>query len=229
MKYLSPLLSDARASIGGATASKNRGGNYFRARVAPVQPRSVAQQEQRSNLATLSGAWKGLTASQRAGWNALAATITLKDSLGNSYNPTGSQLYVGNNRNLSQVNSTVVDTPPTSKPDFEDVTPLTLTATAGTPTMAITTGLGAAPTGTIFLVKAAAQQSPGRSFVGQSRYRVIGHFPASSFASLNVLSAYNAKFGALVAGSGLFVAVLLVDIATGFASQQATASVLVGA
>jgi hypothetical protein len=229
MKYLSPLLSDARASIGGATASKNRGGNYFRARVAPVQPRSVAQQEQRANLAALSGGWKGLTQSQRDGWSALASGITLKDSLGNSYKPSGSQLYVGNNRNLSQIGETVVDDAPTSKPDFEDITPLGLTATAGTPLVEISTGLSAAPTGTVFLIKASPQLSPGISFVGLSRMRVIQFDAASLFATLIVTTNYTARFGAPVAGSGIFVAVTQVDIATGFSSTVATASTIVAA
>lgn len=41
MKFLSALISQGSASIGGATFSKNRGGNYIRKRVAPVQPLSL--------------------------------------------------------------------------------------------------------------------------------------------------------------------------------------------
>lgn len=229
MKYLSPLLSQASGSLGGATAAKNRGGNYFRARVAPVQPRTVAQQEQRANLAALASAWKSLTVDQIAGWNSLATTITLKDALGNSYIPTGEQLYVGNNRNLSQVDETVVDDPPVSKPDFPDPTPITLAATAGTPTMTLATSLAAAPTGFVFEVRATAQLSVGRTFIGGSQYRIIGHFAASTFASMNILSDYTTRFGALVAGAKVAVALRLVHIATGFASTKATATVVVGA
>lgn len=229
MKYISPLLSDARASVGGATFSKNRGGNYIRAKVAPVQPRTVAQQNARSNLATLSGMWKSLSASQIAGWNALASGITLKDSLGTSYKPTGNQLFVGNNRNLSDAAQTVISAPPSGSPDFEDISPLTLVATAGTPAFTVAPTIGAAPTGMIFMVKATPQVSPGRSYFGKSSYRQIQSFPASAFASLNIRAAYVARFGALIAGQRINVAVSLISIATGFQSIEVTATILVGA
>lgn len=229
MKFISPLLSDARASVGGATFSKNRGGNYIRAKVAPVQPRSTAQQEARSNLATLSGMWKTIGAADIAGWNALASGITLKDSLGNSYKPTGAQLFVGNNRNLSDIGATIIETPPPAAPAFEDITPIAGTAAAGTPAFAITTGAAAAPTGFVFLVRATPQSSPGKSYFGRSAYRVIGHFAASSFASLNVLSVYTAKFGTLVAGQRINFSVSLVSSTTGFQSIEASGSLLVAA
>lgn len=229
MKFISPLLSDARNKLGGSVASKNRGGNYFRSRVAPVQPRSTAQQQVRSNLATLSGMWKGLTDDQRAAWSALASGITLKDSLGNSYKPSGSQLFVGCNRNLSTVDESVVDDAPVSKPDFEDVTPLVLVGTAGTPGLHVTTGMSAAPTGFVILVEATPQLSAGIAYLGKSAYRVIGHYAATSFASVNILAAYNARFGALVAGARIGVKVSLVEIASGFQSTPASTDSLVGA
>ena len=229
MKFISPLLSDARASVGGATFSKNRGGNYIRAKVAPVQPRTVAQQDARASLALFSGQWKGLTATQRAGWTGLAASITLKDSLGTSYNPTGNQLFVGNNRNLSDAVESAITTAPASAPDYPEITPLTLAATAGTPTMTIATALSAAPTGFVFLVRATPQSSPGRSYFGQSSYRLIGSFAATAYASLNILSAYTARFGTLTAGQKVQVAVSLVQITSGFQSLQNTAVVIIGA
>jgi hypothetical protein len=229
MKYISPLFSDARASVGGATFSKNRGGNYVRAKVAPVQPRSTAQQEARANLSTLSAMWKGLTQTQIAGWNSLASSITLKDSLGNSYKPTGAQLYVGNNRNLSDIDETTVDDAPAASPSFADVTPLAGSAAAGTPAFTITTNTGAAPDGFVFLVRATPQLSPGKSYFGKSRYRLIGHFADTAYASLNVLDDYTARFGALVEGQQIAFAVSLIEIASGFQSIEATGTLLVAA
>ena len=228
MKYLSALLTQASGSLGGATAAKNRGGNYLRSRIAPVQPRSVAQQEQRANLAALAGAWKALTQTQIAGWNSLASTLTLKDPLGNTYVPTGEQIYVGNNRNLSQIAATSVDDPPTAKPDFPDPTPIALTAVSGgSASMALTTSLSAAPTGFAFLVRATPMISPGISFIGTSRYRIIGHFADTAYATMNILSDYQARFGDLVSGAKIGAALDIVNIATGFASTRATATVVV--
>jgi len=228
MKYLSALLTQASGSLGGATAAKNRGGNYLRAKIAPVQPRTVAQQEQRANLAALAGAWKALTQAQIAGWNSLASTLTLQDPLGNSYVPTGEQIYVGNNRNLSQAAETSVEDPPTAKPDFADITPVGMTAVSGgTPSMTATTALAAAPTENVFIVRATPMISAGISFIGASRYRIIGHFAASTYASMNILADYQAKFGDLVSGAKIGLAVDMVSIATGFASTRATTSVIV--
>jgi hypothetical protein len=229
MKYLSALISQGSASIGGATFSKNRGGNYIRKRVAPVQPRSSAQQAVRATLSALSGQWKGLGAAVIAAWSALASTITLKDSLGNSYTPTGNQLFVGCNATLTACAEPVVTAAPAGTPAFPDMLPIAVTATAGTPSLAITTSLAAAPTGYLFLIRATPQGSAGIAFFGTSKYRIIGHFAASMFASINALSAYNTRFGALVAGSKLSVRVTLVQISSGFESMYAEATIVVAA
>lgn len=228
MKYTSPLLSQARASLGGTTFSANRGGNYTRARVAPVQPRTAAQQTARAQFSSVSGDWKTLTVAQRAGWTAAAAGITLQDSLGNSYVPTGNQLFVGLNRNLLVNNEAIVSAAPGSKPDFVNLSPFTLTSGAATPALAIIPPLGAAPTGYIFEVGATAQVSPGIAFFSKSSYRYLATFAATAYASLNILSAYNARWGTLVAGQRIAIRIRLVQIATGWASTPATANFLIG-
>jgi len=229
MKYTSPIISQARASLGGATFSANRGGNYVRARIAPVQPRSPAQQAARGQFSTVSGDWKTLTAAQRAGWVAIAATVTLQDSLGNSYIPTGNQLFVGNNRNLLVNAEPVVSAAPGSKPDFVNLSPFTLTSSAGTPTMSVAPPTTAAPTGFVFEVAASSQQSPGVAFFSKSSYRYIETFPATAFAALNILAAYTARWGTLVAGQRVAIRIRLVQIATGWAGTPATANFLISA
>jgi hypothetical protein len=229
MKFLSALISQGSASIGGATFSKNRGGNYIRKRVAPVQPRSSAQQAVRATLAALSGQWKGLSQAVIAAWSALASTITLKDSLGNSYIPTGNQLFVCLNATLTACAEANITAAPGAPPAFADMLPIAATATAGTPSLAITTSLAAAPTGYVFLVRATPQGSAGIAFFGTSKYRIIGKYAASSFASINALSFYNTRFGALVAGTKLSLRVTLVQIASGFESMYAEVSIVVAA
>lgn len=229
MKYLSPLLSDARASIGGATASKNRAGNYFRERIAPVQPRTQAQQIVRANLSFLAAAWRGLTQAQIAGWNAVAQTIVRSDTLGNKYKPTGEQLFVGNNQNAVNAEVSEITDPPISAPSFPGPIIAAVTCTAGTPAFTIDSNLGAAPTGFKFLVATTPQVSAGISFLGKSRYRLTESFAASAFATLDILAAYNALFGTLVAGATIGVSVSLVEIASGFKSQPSVAVITVGA
>jgi hypothetical protein len=229
MKYLSALLTDARASIGGATASKNRSGNYFRARIAPVQPRTPNQQLVRATLSTLAAQWRSLTQDQIAGWNALAATIVRKDTLGNSYSPTGEDLYVGNNVALTLAGQSTVSDPPTTAPTFPGPLNLTATATAGTPSFAVLSGLGAAPTGYLLNIRATKQLSAGISFVGNSLFRNIEAAAASAFASANILDTYTGMFGTLVPGAVIGVQMRLIDIATGFQNLAASVVIVVAA
>lgn len=75
MKFGQPLLTtELSGSIGGATASKSRGGvGYFRVRRVPSNPRTFLQSLVRATAASIAAAWRAtLTGTQRAGWEALA-------------------------------------------------------------------------------------------------------------------------------------------------------------
>jgi hypothetical protein len=221
MKFLSALLNQGSGKIGGSVFSTNRGGNYIRAKVAPVQPRSVAQQSGRASLAALASSWRLLTPAQIAAWNALASNITLSDSLGNSYTPTGEGLYVGNNRSLVLNTESIISNAPISKPAFPDMVPITPAAAATADTFVVTTGLTAAPTAQLFEVSATAMLSAGKTYIGKSQYRYIGSFAASTYASLNIKTAYQTRWGTLTAKSLIGVKIRIVDVASGFASVAA--------
>lgn len=101
MKYVpSALIGRLSRSAGSTTAGHNRFGAYLRNRVIPTNPSTSKQTAVRGSLGTLSTAWRGLTAGQRAGWTALGASIVRTDSLGQTYTLTGQQAFVSLNRNL---------------------------------------------------------------------------------------------------------------------------------
>jgi hypothetical protein len=58
MRYLSPLLSDARGKLGNTVFSRNPSGLYSRANTPPAQPRTVSQQTGRANFGTIAEAWR---------------------------------------------------------------------------------------------------------------------------------------------------------------------------
>lgn len=74
MKVTSAFLETMRGKIGGAVASKARGGiKYFRALVTPSNPRTTQQSRIRAILTGIAAAWTAtLTTPQRAAWSALA-------------------------------------------------------------------------------------------------------------------------------------------------------------
>ena len=117
---------DARGSIGGQVHSKNRYGNYIRARTTPVNPQSTRQNFVRNIVQYLSQRWSNtLTQLQRDGWEVYAAAITRQNKLGAQIKLTGFNHYIRSNTPYIQAGETVVDAPPT-----------TLTLPAGDPLFA---------------------------------------------------------------------------------------------
>jgi hypothetical protein len=164
MKYTGLISSDARGKDGGNVASRNRFGTYLRRHVAGVQPRSTAQMANRNTFGALSSSWRGLTAAQVQGWNTLASTVTFKDSLGASYNPTGAQLYMLFSRNLNRAGIATAASAPTAVPSIPAITGLTATWVYGftTASVALTGGgTGYSATGTFTVTWSTGTQASG--------------------------------------------------------------------
>lgn len=99
MKYLSQIMTSASGSMNGVTASRNRGGQYFRRRAVPVNPNTSAQQSARAALSTLTTAWgTELTESQRQGWNEYAQVVPVTNTLGESIKLSGQQMFIRGNQ-----------------------------------------------------------------------------------------------------------------------------------
>lgn len=229
MKYRSTLFDEARNKIGSAVASKNRNGNYFRNLVIPSNPRTPRQTAVRALFTNLSSAWRGLSEAQRMGWTSLAAQVTLRDALGNSYKPTGQQLYVGNNTNLTNAGLAVIDDAPAvpdAVPDVE-LSGVIASVEASTPfTHTLSLYMGGGTTGQIVLISATAQYSAGRSYVGRSQYRILEPLPLPATVPTSILSPYENLFGSLVVGSKLSVSIVGITV-HGFASIPSRVDTLV--
>lgn len=227
MKYIGLLSSAASGKLGGIVASHNRGGSYFRHHAIPTQPRTASQRSVRNQLAAFSSAFKGLTATQIAGWNALGATVTLKSKLGTTYHPTGQQLFVSCNKHLAAIGiATVLGTAPTI-PSIPGISTFTMTQpTPGTTVTAFDyTITPALPADFGVEVRATSVQSNGRSFAGKSLYRTLaGYNPATSTPS-SLFAIYTARFGPLPQTGIISFQLRLVDPASGFAGAPVTANV----
>lgn len=109
-------VSEIRGSIAGQTFSRNRGGSYIRNRTKPINAPTVPQSEWRSTFTGLMVAFSGLTPDQKVAWNTLAETVTRKNKLGESYTPSGVQLFMQNNLNLAAVGGGVISVAPVAEP-----------------------------------------------------------------------------------------------------------------
>jgi hypothetical protein len=221
MKYIGLLSSAASGKLGGIVASHNRGGSYFRHHSVPTQPRTSAQKLVRNQLQAFSSAFKSLTASQVAGWNALAATVTLKSKLGTTYHPTGQQLFVSCNKHLANVGITTQLSSPPSIPSIPGLTTFTSTP-VGSGTTVSSFGLATTPnlaSNFAVQVRATAVFSGGRTFIGKSAYRNVWGINPSPAQPTNaaIFSAYVAKFGPLPASGQIGFALRYVDPVSGFA------------
>jgi hypothetical protein len=108
------IVGQLSGSLGGQTASRNRGGQYLRMRSVPTNPNTMYQQTVRNVMATLVQLWNDtLTPAQRSAWNAYAAAVPVTDSLGESINLTGQNWYIGNNTARVNAGLARVDDAPT--------------------------------------------------------------------------------------------------------------------
>lgn len=130
MKYLPGLLAGQLSGKAGNTvASRNKFGSYFRTRVNPMLVQNSYTGAVRANFGGNSQAWRTLTEAQRTGWTALGASISRTNSLGQTYHPTGAQMYNSVNRNIFTYGGTALAAAPvyTAPATLVTVTP---TATA---------------------------------------------------------------------------------------------------
>lgn len=119
MKFTPGIAVGAMSgSIGGTTASHNKGGPYFRTRAIPTNPNSDTQLQRRAALATMSQNWRNLTSAQRQAWTEWARQNPITNALGQSINKSGHQSFVGLNTRILMDAGTVIDVPPViSAPD----------------------------------------------------------------------------------------------------------------
>jgi hypothetical protein len=199
MKYISPLISDARNKLGGTVFARNRAGVYTRARVSPTQPRTPSQQANRANFAALSASWKALTQTQIQGWNNAATGQLLTDTLGHSFMPTGAQLYMRCSRNLGLISLPPIGDAPAGPPPFPALGPLAAACTRFEGSLtAVTLSLPAALISAApnMVAYATAGLSPGINFIPRHFYRNLPTpYPATAGTTPVV-------YGSIPAGGG---------------------------
>ena len=117
------IMTQMSGSLGGLTASHNRGGIYLRSRTIPVNPATSRQVTMRTILAFLAARWgSALTAAQRAAWDLYGENVLVTNPLGDQVQLSGQQWYVQANATRMQaddflanaVGTSVIDAGPTN-------------------------------------------------------------------------------------------------------------------
>lgn len=170
MKFLSQLVTSASGKIGGIVASRNAAGSYFRSRVKPTNPKTLAQSGARSQFATASKQWQNLTDSVRGAWKMWAAEHPKRDRLGVTVARTGQQEYVGQwIANTAAAVAVAVTPPPGDRVTPPVFASATISAATGVGSFTL---LAAPPTGAKLTLSCTPVLPPGRAFLGKPSLRV---------------------------------------------------------
>lgn len=222
------IATDARGKIAGVVYSKNAAGAYIRQKVSPTQSLTTRRGLVRARMTNLSKYWSAtLTPAQVLAWNAFSKNNPVTDVFGRTQTLSGIQTFCRLNAQILNVGGTQIDDPPTSL-TIQGITTITVTATAGTPALSIAYGPTPLDTNVKLNVFATQQLPSGRTFT-KSFMRWIFHSAAAAATPANILSAYTAKFGALVEGAKIGILVNVVDETTGAATTGLYALVTVAA
>lgn len=223
----SALVSDMRNKLNGSVFSKNRGGNYLRNKVTPVNPQTSFQSAFRASFGGFSSSFRGLNPNDIKGWNDAAGSFPYVDIFGDTKYLSGIQLYVKLNQNLSNAGRPEISaapTPATVKTASADE----LSATASPASLGLDytiTGAGGACT---VIIEATRGVSAGRNFL-KNEFRVIATAPDTTpITPTNLLIAYTARFGNLKSGQRIGLRIKCIENLTGQASPVSSITTIVG-
>lgn len=224
---LSALISDMRGKLNGSVFAKNRGGLYLRTKVTPVNPKTLAQQAARNLLASFSQGWRSLTQAQRNSWNSAVSNFSTTDVFGDIKNPTGLQLYVRLNANISNGGGSAITSPPLPS-GAPALTSLGLTAAVTGDAFDVAFAPSPVPADTTLYIQATPGLSPGIENAN-SEFRTIGTVAAAGTTPADLFTEYTDKFGGLIEGQKIFIRAKFINLLTGEVSQNVVASAVVGA
>jgi hypothetical protein len=218
------LVVGLRGKVGGSVASHNRGGDYMRNKVTPVNPKTSYQSNVRNRFASLSSGWRNLTQAQQNAWIAATPNYQKSDIFSDMRSLSGLQLYQRLNNNLLSSGGTAITSPAPNK-GVSQVTIGALTYTSGTPALSLAYSANV-PALTRVKVFATPPLSAGINFV-KSQFRLISTLAPAAVSPTNILAAYTTKFGAVGAvGTKIFVGIVFVDQTSGLSSPMQTVSAI---
>ena len=222
---LSALVSGMSGKLNGSVFAKNRGGLYLRTKVTPVNPQTSAQVAARNLLTSFSQGWKSLTEAQRTAWNNAVENFQTTDVFGDLKKPTGLQLYIRLNANISNGGGTPITSPPLPS-GVTALTALSLSAAFTGTAFDVTFAPTPVPADTALYVEATTGLSPGINNAN-SKFRTIGVVAAAATSPADLSTEYTDKFGALVEGQKIFIRAKNINLLTGEVSLGLVADAIV--
>lgn len=217
MIYTGSFVSTASGSIGGITASRNKGGQYLRSRAVPTTSTTTPALNAKALLASASAAWDNLTDVQRNAWTRYGTIRQEVNALGQVKILTGIAAHNRSYTRMARAGLTPLLVPPIgSDPDALATYSATFDIGAGTSALTFTpTPLGT--TRSLWL-EAAVVDSPGIEYV-QSVKRLCNISAADLASPFDYQSVVEAVFGPLSVGQKVVLLPRVFDRVSGLLSQ----------
>lgn len=220
-----PFVSAVSGSIGGTTFSRNRGGQYTRARAVPITSTTVFALAAKSRLSTASSAWQGLTDAQRTSWAFWADANPTTNTLGMSITLTGQQAFVGNHTRMALADAATLTEPPII-PAPVALTSAVQNGDIGLGDVDLTFAATPLPANEHIWLLAAVVNSAGINFV-QNLLRFVATSPSAQTSPWDDEAVIVARLGTLVVGQKLIVMPRVFNSTTGLISGPIRAEVLI--
>jgi hypothetical protein len=187
--------------VGSVVYVNGRYGQIVRQYVTPRNPKSPAQQENRSHFAGVSRRWGALTAAQRIAWCIAAADSYTVSRAGRRVALNGYNYFVRVNASRVHLGLSQFDLPP-PVPSFSPnpVAELAIANTGGSITMKLRVP---SQPGQYTLVQGAAPVSAGVRCV--QHYPLLGLLPAPVDGWSDITDLYVARYGAPMVGTAVFI------------------------
>jgi len=218
------IVVDMSGKLGGHVFAKNKSGSYVRTKTTPLNPRTALQTDVRAMFATLSSGWGNLTDVQRQSFIDGVVAFGKTDVFGDIKNPTGKALYQRLNQNLSNTSQALVSVAP-QPAEIPFVNASAASGAAAVPAFSIANA--GDTTGSKLIIYATPKLSQGTQFV-KNKLRQLQVTAGGNGVAIDILAAYTAKFGALVAGDNIFVGIRTVN-SIGMASPMQVLKAVIAA
>ena len=220
------MMTDARGKLGGHVFTKARNGATVRTKVTPANPKTSAQGAVRSRFSTISQSWRTLSEEQRIAWNNKASTVGKTNIFGDSYFPSGKNLYVAINTNILTAGGYAINIPPADVvlPDVL-LSGIAFDSLAGSLEVSLESLVN--PTGNTAIIFCSPCLSKGVfNASGKERYVSAVNLTGTSTVA-NIYDDYVAKYGALQSGSKIFIKAKIVNVSSGQSSSWFSESIII--
>jgi len=216
IKY-SGLLTGIWGKLNGSVFTRNRSGSIIKNKSTPHNPQSGGQTRNRASMTFLSRKWRELTFTQRNNWNDLSELIVLHNYWGDSYSPSGFNLFCRLNQNLFLISEPYIWDAPlqVDVPVLSDV--FCNPVQVGVANMMFRFQDQVTDSDIIHIIYASPGISAGK-YYNKSNFKIIGSIPAGTANQFQAYSLFTNAYSIPRLNQKIFFKLRAISKTTGFDS-----------